>query len=277
MLLSTEPSPATDDFLFVVGHELRTPITVAQGCLDLLLRLPQFADPEERPHAYATLARQQMQRMARLVEDLTDVARIQSGKLRLQRAPLDLAALVPPVVETARMLARGHSVALDCGHEPLWVRGDAGRLEQVLLNLLGNAFAHTAAGTRVEVGLWRAGAEAALVVRDDGPGIPAEALPHIFARFAQAEQAEPAVHGGLGLGLHICQELVAAHGGRLEARSAEGAGVAFTVRLPLMGAERYKSDMHRSQESGQMAPDLQGAFIGQKAADRRLPSRAGNR
>jgi signal transduction histidine kinase len=158
----------------------------------------------------------------------------------------------------------------------LWVHGDAGRLEQVLLNLLGNAFAHTPAGTRVEVGLWRAGAEVTLVVRDDGPGIPAEVLPHIFSRFAQAEQAEPAAHGGLGLGLYICQELVAAHGGCLEARSAEGAGAAFTVRLPLMGAAEYEGDMHRSQGSGQMAPDLQGAFIGRNAADRRLPSRAGN-
>jgi two-component system CheB/CheR fusion protein len=258
MLLHTEPSPATDDFLVVVGHELRTPITVAQGCLDLLLRLPQFADPKERPHAYATLARQQMQRMARLVNDLTDVARVQSGKLRLQHAPLDLAALVPQVVETARMLARGQSVALACGTVPLWVRGDAGRLEQVLLNLLGNAFAHTPAGTRVEVGLWRAGAEVTLVVRDDGPGIPAEVLPHIFSRFAQAEHAEAPAHGGLGLGLYICQELVAAHGGCLEARSAEGAGAAFTVRLPLMGAERYESDMHRSQESGQMSPYTPG-------------------
>jgi two-component system OmpR family sensor kinase len=252
MLLQTGPTPATDDVLFVVSHELRTPITVVQGYLDLLLAAPELADPDARAHLYARLAQQQVRRMALLVEDLIDVARVQSGKLRLQQAPLDLAALARQVVEMARMLARGQSIALVSETAPLWVRGDAGRLEQVLLNLLGNAFAHTPAGTRVEVGLWQVGAEVALVVQDDGPGIPAEALPHIFARFAQAEQAEPATHGGLGLGLHICQELVAAHGGRLEARSAEGVGVAFTVRLPLIGAEEGASD---TQGSGQMAPD----------------------
>jgi len=223
-----------DEFLLLASHELRTPLTSVQGYLDLLLTRVQRTSNDERTRRYATQAQGQMRRLVALVRDLTDVARLQSGKLTLTMAPLDLAALVTGVVETARDLPPGHTIHLDAGAVPLRVRGDAGRLEQVLFNLLTNAFAHAPSASPIEVRLRQEYGEVTLEVRDDGRGIAADQLPHLFSRFYQVARPDRPSQGGLGLGLFICQELAAAHGGRIAVASTEGAGTTFTVWLPLL-------------------------------------------
>ncbi len=225
-----------EEFLTLAGHELRTPLTSVKGYLDLLTPLLR-AGSDERARLYATRALHQTQRLVTLVRDLTDAARVQGGTLRLDRAALDLVPLIAQVAETAQALPAGHAIRLDLAAAPVWVRGDAGRLEQVLFNLLTNASTHAPSATPIEVRLQRAYAEAALEVRDYGRGIAADQLPHLFARFYQVARADRPSQGGLGLGLFLCQELIAAHGGHITVASREGHGTTFTVWLPLLEGE----------------------------------------
>jgi two-component system CheB/CheR fusion protein len=223
-----------DEFLELASHELRTPLTAVQGSLELLGKLLPPESHDERPHRLADLALQNARRLGVLVQDLTDVARLQSGKPVLTCRAVDLVALVTRVVGDMQALARGQTVHLDAGTAPLLMYGDAGRLEQVLLNLLTNALAHAPEATRIAVRLRRVDGEVELQVQDDGRGIAAAALPHLFTRFYQVARPDRPSQGGLGLGLFICKELVAAHGGRIGVRSTEGEGTTFTVWLPLL-------------------------------------------
>jgi len=232
--LSAQHRHLQDGFLSLVSHELRTPLTSIGGYLDLLLTRVQRTSDDERAVRYATQAQGQTRRLVALVRDLTDVARLESGKLTLDMTSLDVAALVAGVVETARDLPPGHTIHLDAPTEPVRVRGDAGRLEQVLFNLLTNAFAHAPSETPVDVRLRRVDAEIALEVQDYGRGIAADQLPHLFSRFYQVARPDRPSQGGLGLGLFICQEVVAAHGGRIAVASTEGEGTTFTVWMPLL-------------------------------------------
>jgi len=221
-----------EEFLALASHELRTPLTSVQGYLDLLLRVVQPAGGDERVLRYAARAREEAVRLAALVRDLTDVTRLQSGKLTIAWDVVDLAALAARVVSVARDLPPGHRIRLELFAESARVRGDAGRLEQVLFNLLTNAFTYAPGDAPIDVRLRREGGEIALEVRDYGRGIAADQLPHLFARFYQVMLPDRLARGGLGLGLFICHELVTAHGGRIEVASAEGEGTTFTVWLP---------------------------------------------
>jgi len=227
-----------DEFLSLASHELRTPLTSIRGYIDLLLVRVRSTSDDERLVLYATRALSQMRRLTALVGDLTDVARLQSGKLTLVLTAVELGAVVERVVETARDLPPGHTIHLAAAADPLWLTGDAGRLEQVLFNLLTNAVAHAPSATPIDVRLRRVGAEAALEVQDYGRGIAADQLPHLFERFYQVARPDRPSHGGMGLGLFICQEVVAAHGGRIAVASTEGAGTTFTVWLPLTETDR---------------------------------------
>jgi len=222
-----------DEFLSLASHELRTPLTSIRGYIDLLLVRVRSTSDDERLVLYATRALSQMRRLTALVGDLTDVARLQSGKLTLVLTAVELGAVVERVVETARDLPPGHTIHLAAAADPLWLTGDAGRLEQVLFNLLTNAVAHAPSATPIDVRLRRVGAEAALEVQDYGRGIAADQLPHLFERFYQVARPDRPSHGGMGLGLFICQEVVVAHGGRIDVASTEGEGTTFTVWLPL--------------------------------------------
>jgi len=232
--LSAQHRHLQDEFLSLASHELRTPLTSVQGYLDLLPTRVQRTSDDERIRRYATQAQGQTRRLVALVRDLKGVARLQSGKLTLTLAPLDLAALTAGVVETARDLPPGHTIHLDAPTEPVRVRGDAGRLEQVLFNLLTNAIAYAPSATPIDVRLRRIGTEIALDVQDYGWGIAADQLPHLFSRFYQVARPDRPSQAGLGLGLFICQELAAAHGGRIVVASTEGEGTTFTVWLPLL-------------------------------------------
>ena len=172
--------------------------------------------------------------MEELVRDLTDAVRIQEGSLRLQSKPIDLVALTSETVELEQVQTDGQTINLEIEAAALPVNGDAERLQQVLLNLLLNAFRYAADSERIDVRLKRQGDFARLEVQDYGPGIPAADQEQIFSRFYQVSSERQHSHTGLGLGLFIVREIIRAHGGTIEVRSVEGAGAVFVIRLPLL-------------------------------------------
>jgi two-component system CheB/CheR fusion protein len=227
-----------EQFVAMAGHELRTPLTSLSGMVQLIARDLARAEADERLQRYAVRAREQVDRLESQIDELMDVARLEHGTFRIAQDPVDLAALAARVVDTVEPMAGGREirVTLEPGSAPLVVGGDRRRLEQVLLNLLNNAIAHAPDTERIDIDLRRDGAEAAVAVRDFGPGIPPEALPAIFSRFYQADGPARRQHG-LGLGLFIAREIVDAHGGTLDASSVFGEGATFTLRLPLRDEE----------------------------------------
>ncbi|HEU5323492.1 MAG TPA: PAS domain-containing protein, partial [Methylomirabilota bacterium] len=207
---------AKDDFLAMLSHELRTPLTAMLGWVRMLAGGNLGA--EQRAKAVEIIDRN-TRLQAQLIEDLLDVSRIASGKLQLELEPVDLVGVLDHALDGVRTAADAKGVALvrtlDAGTGP--VAGDGTRLQQVVSNLLANAVKFTPAGGRVELALARAGADAVVTVRDDGKGIAAEDLPHVFDRFRQAEGGTHRRHGGLGLGLAIAHQLVQLHGGTIRA------------------------------------------------------------
>lgn len=214
-------------FVQDASHELRTPITIARGHLEVLDPRRDGADEVE---AAVALAVGELDRMGRLVERLLALAR--AGRIPAEgRAALDVAALAAEAVERVRDEGeRAFSVTTPDG--PLRVRGDRDALVDVLVNLLGNAVRHTRPGGRVEVEARRDGDRVSIRVADDGDGIPADLLPHLFDRFTRADGARSRDAGGAGLGLAICRAYVEAHGGAISAASPPGGGAEFVVLLP---------------------------------------------
>ena len=222
-------------FISIAAHELRTPLTSLSLQVSLLQRrIDQGADGGAL-RANADALSRQAQRLTQLVGELLDVTRIQRGRLDLHREPVRLDTLVEEVcARCAPLLDAGQNrvtLALD---EDVLSDVDPSRLEQVLVNLLGNAARH-ARGAAIEVRLWTTPSETCLEVRDSGPGIPEGVRERLFEPFARAPGAAP----GLGLGLYISREIVEAHGGRIETKTARGEGTVFTVHLPR--AERLRS------------------------------------
>ena len=222
-----------DEFLAMLGHELRNPLAAISSALELL-RLG--AGSRERLHG--VLDRQTSQ-LRRLVEDLLDLARITRGDIPLRSEPAALVGIVESAVRgaTPQAEAKRHELVLELPAEGVEIEGDPVRLEQVVANLLGNAVKYTPAGGRIEVRLAREGEEAVLSVRDNGVGIPTDLLPHVFDPFTQAERSLDRAQGGLGIGLTLVQRIVRMHGGSVAA-SSEGAGrgTELVVRLPVRGS-----------------------------------------
>ncbi len=243
---------AKDEFLAMLGHELRNPLAavqsaIAAACLD-----------ESRRQRALDIARRQASQLRRLVDDLLDVTRVTRGKIALRKERLHLATVVGRAMEVARtqIEERGHTVSVSLPPE-ITVDADAGRLEQVLVNLLINAAKYTPPGGRIEVIAEALGEEMVLSVRDNGIGISAEILPHVFDLFAQASSGLDRAQGGLGLGLALVRRLVELHGGHVEARSGGcGHGAEFLVRLPLpWGPEpEQRADAHGGAAEPQAAP-----------------------
>ncbi|AKJ06726.1 Two-component hybrid sensor and regulator [Archangium gephyra] len=227
-----EANRLKDDFLATVSHELRTPLTAMIGWLKMLRsgRLP----PDKHAKALETVDRN-TQAQAQLIEDLLDVSRIISGKLRMETQPVHLVDVLQAAMESVRPAADARTIQLLAELEPgeHVVMGDAGRLQQVVWNLLSNAVKFSPGGSRVWVRLRRVETSLEVTVRDEGPGVPADFLPHIFERFRQLEGGTTRRHGGLGLGLAIVRHLVELHGGTVHAASeGAGQGATFTVLLP---------------------------------------------
>ena len=223
-------SRAKDDFVAVVSHELRTPLNAILGWAEMLK-----AHPDDR--AIAARAVEIIERSARaqvqLVDDLLDISRIVAGKLRLNLEEMELPPVLRAAAETVRPAAEAKSIQFETeiATDLPRVRGDAARLQQVAWNLLSNAVTFTPDGGSVRLVTRSREHEVEVLVSDNGTGIDPAVLPHIFERFRQGE--EGGARGGLGLGLAIVRDIVALHGGRVEARSkGPGLGATFTVALP---------------------------------------------
>jgi CheY-like chemotaxis protein/two-component sensor histidine kinase len=178
---------------------------------------------------------------AQLVEDILDVSRVITGKLRLNIGAVDVASVINAAIDCVQLAAESKGIGLEVTLDPSArrVSGDANRLQQVVWNLLSNAIKFTPSGGSVFIRLEREGSEALIRVRDTGEGIPHEFLPYLFDRFRQADGTSTRQHGGLGLGLAIVRHLVELHGGTVQAESAgEGSGATFIVRLPLAANDR---------------------------------------
>ena len=222
-------SRSKDEFLAMLAHELRNPLGAIGGAAQVL-GLAELDDPRAR-RARDVIERQ-VRQMARLVDDLLDVGRVMAGKIVLSLTPVDLAALVRTSVATLAQPEQGPG-RLEVVVEPVWVLGDVVRLEQVVGNLLSNAFKFTPAGQSIRVEVRREGEQAVLSVSDAGSGIRADLLPLVFDLFVQAEVAADRATGGLGIGLTLVRRLVERHGGTVNATSPGlGKGATFTVRLP---------------------------------------------
>ncbi|MFD4728433.1 sensor histidine kinase [Streptomyces seoulensis] len=220
-------------FVADASHELRTPLASIRGYAELTRRGGEQVGPDTR-HALARIE-SEAGRMTLLVEDLLLLARLDAGR-PLQFGRTDLVPLVVDTVSDARAAGLDHVWRLDLPDEPAPVTADAARLQQILVNLLGNARSHTPPGTTVTARVRRQGDRMCVQVEDDGPGIPAALLPHVFERFARGDSARTRATGSTGLGLAIVRAVVTAHGGTVDVESAPGRTV-FTVRLPAAGPE----------------------------------------
>jgi CheY-like chemotaxis protein len=229
-----EASRLKDEFLATVSHELRTPLTSFLGYAQLLQR-------RTYDEAYVTRTAEKLVRSAKnqaqIIDDLLDVSRAVSGKLRIEPRPIDLRPVIRAAIDTVRPAidAKGLDLSTELQPEAGLISGDANRLQQVMWNLLANATKFTPAGGRIRVRLWRDAGQAVMTVSDNGQGISPAFLPYVFDRFRQADGTSQRSQNGLGLGLSIVRHLVELHGGVVEAASVgEGLGATFSVRLPLV-------------------------------------------
>ena len=231
-----------DEFLATMSHELRTPLTAILGWSTLLRR--GIYDKEATERALASIERN-ARSQAHLIDDLLDVSRIMSGKLRLEMRRVDIDAVVCAAVDVLRPGAELKNVDLtvDLGpQEGVHLLADADRLQQVVWNLVSNAVKFTPSGGKVSVHVSRVLGAVHLVVRDTGRGIPADHLPFIFERFRQVDSTATRMYGGLGLGLAIVRHLVELHGGSVSAASdGPDLGATFTVHVPVRPLELTES------------------------------------
>ncbi|WP_145868424.1 sensor histidine kinase [Streptomyces capillispiralis] len=215
-------------FVADASHELRTPLASIRGYAELTRRGREGVGPDTR-HALGRIE-SEADRMTLLVEDLLLLARLDAGRpLRFEET--DLVPLVVDTISDARAAGQDHVWRLELPDEPATVLADAARLQQVLVNLLGNARSHTPPGTTVTARVSRGGPWLRVDVADDGPGIPPDLLPHVFERFARGDSARTRATGSTGLGLAIVQAVASAHGGAVTVDSAPGRTV-FTLHLP---------------------------------------------
>ncbi len=221
-----------DQFLAMLGHELRNPLAAISHAVDVSrLHLPQ-GQAVPRP---LQVMRRQCDHLARLVDDLLDVSRVTSGKVNLSPQAMDMRALVASAASPLEQAYAAQDIALslNLGAQPLLVNADATRMEQVLTNLLTNALKYTPSGGRVDVSTTRDGDQIIVQVADTGVGLSEQMTVQVFELFVQSEGSLDRAQGGLGIGLTIARNLVELHGGTISARSeGEGLGSQFTVSLP---------------------------------------------
>ena len=219
-----------DEFLAMLGHELRNPLSAIASAA-ALIDMP--GAPAEMGSRARQIIQRQSQHLSRIVDDLLDLSRAMSGKILLARRPVDLASLVGACLDTFRATGRTGGYRINVDLEPNWVDGDPTRLEQVATNLFDNALKYTPAGGTIDITIALDGDEVLLTVRDTGVGIAPDLLPHVFDVFVQGTISLDRAQGGLGIGLSLVRRLVELHGGSVSATSdGAGEGSAFTIRLP---------------------------------------------
>jgi PAS domain S-box-containing protein len=235
LVASREANRAKDEFLAMLGHELRNPLAPIVTALQLMKLRGDLRSSREQ-----VIIERQVQHMVRLVDDLLDISRITQGKIELKRSAVDLTEVIAKSVEIASPLLeqRRHELFLDVPREGMKLQGDPVRLSQIITNLLTNAAKYTELEGRIELSAWRDGHEIVLQVKDDGVGIRAELLPKIFELFVQGPRSSDRSGGGLGIGLTLVRNLVHMHGGSVVAMSdGPGQGSTFVVRLPAIAVQ----------------------------------------
>lgn len=262
-----EANRVKDEFLATVSHELRTPLNAILGWAQILYR--GNYDANALAQAIVVIERN-ARSQAQIIDDIIDVSRIISGKLRLEVQPVKLDAVIAAAMDTIGPAAEAKGVRIQSiiDSRAGQVSGDVNRLQQVVWNLLSNAVKFTPKGGRIQVRLEKINSHLELTVSDSGNGISREFLPYVFDRFRQADSSMSRAHGGLGLGLSIVRHLIEAHGGTVHAYSeGEDKGASFTVKLPLLaGVSRQApsppvSEVDEEQLSGTNLPSLQGLKI----------------
>ncbi|MEX0824576.1 MAG: ATP-binding protein, partial [Pirellulaceae bacterium] len=223
-----------DEFLAMLAHELRNPLTPIRTGLDLLAMEEDVGNRES-----VGLMQQQIEHVVRLVDDLLDVSRIIRGRIDLHRSPTLLSSIIHRSVETMRPLAESHQqeLVVSVPDDPIYIDADSVRVVQVIENLLHNATKYTNVGGRIELVVEQQGSAATITIRDTGTGIDAELLPRVFELFSQSDRSLDRAEGGLGIGLTLVKQLVEMHGGTVSAQSdGAGCGSTFTIRLPIVEA-----------------------------------------
>jgi signal transduction histidine kinase/DNA-binding response OmpR family regulator len=238
-----------DEFLAMLSHELRNPLAPIRTALEVIRRLA----PSEPKLTWAIdVTGRQVTHLTRLVEDLLDVARINQGKITLQMEAVDLREVLVHGIETVRpfLESRRHQLARQVPDTPVWMRGDFARLSQVVANLLNNAAKYTEEGGAIELSLGvGADGQATISVCDNGIGIDAELLPHVFELFEQGKRSLDRSQGGLGVGLTLVRSLVELHQGRVEATSeGAGRGAQFRIHLPCLSEAVRAEPAHADEE-----------------------------
>jgi two-component system OmpR family sensor kinase len=217
-------------FVADASHDMRTPLTVMASEIDVALEDPQLVDNAARELLVSN--REQVEGMARMIENLLTLASVDDGQLKLLRRPIDLQDLATGAVAKLTSLAARSGVEISANGASAPVIGDPDRLTQVLTNLIENGVKYAGAGAKVDVSTWQRNGQAGCTVSDTGSGIPDEALPHIFDRFFRVDAARSSALQGSGLGLAICHDIVTAHDGHISVDSS-GIGTSFSVGLPI--------------------------------------------
>jgi signal transduction histidine kinase len=227
-------SSAKDEFLAMLGHELRNPLSAISSAASLLGMPGVGADSIARARL---IIQRQSQHLSRIVDDLLDLSRAMSGKILLSRKRLDIATLVSSCLDTFRATGRMAGYDIDARLAPAWVDGDPTRLEQITSNLIDNALKYTPAGGRIDITVAQEGTDVVLRVSDSGVGIAPDLLPHVFDVFVQGAISIDRSQGGLGIGLSLVRRLVELHGGAVSASSpGTSSGSTFEIRLPKVDA-----------------------------------------
>ena len=238
-----------DEFLAMLSHELRNPLAPAVNAVQGLAKLGVTRQQQK----LLTIAERQLAQLTRLVGDLMDASRIGSGRVELQLEDVCVNDAVETAVQTVRHMVeeRGQELTVELPSEPVFVRADAARIEQIIVNLLGNAAKYTENGGRISLSVEQQRGVCTMRVRDTGIGIATELLPRVFDLFTQAAPALDRSKGGLGIGLALVKRLVELHQGRVEARSVLGEGSEFVVTLPALPAARSR---HSSTQRDALRP-----------------------
>jgi CheY-like chemotaxis protein len=249
-----EAQRQTNEFLATLAHELRNPLAPIRTAVSLM-QMGGLSDSMRE--WYGTVIDRQVTHLTRLVDDLLDVSRIASGKITLQREPLEMTQVVESAADSSRPLidARKHILEIELPGEPLRVEGDPIRLSQIVVNLLNNAAKYTPEGGTIRLSAAREGGQAVVRVMDTGVGIPAELLPRVFDLFTQGDRSPERAEGGLGIGLALVRRFVEMHGGSVAAHSeGAGCGSELVVRLPLLDLPREVPVDEASERPQQAGP-----------------------
>ena len=228
--LAVRRNEANDEFLAMLGHELRNPLSAICNAI-AVLNFPSVS--ETGAERAKKILKRQSKHLTRIVDDLLDLGRLRSGKIILNRQPLALHHLIEQCIETLRDTGRTDRFTLKLAIAPVWVNADPTRIEQIVTNLLDNAIKYTPEGGTIFVDTHHDSHHVKLIVRDTGVGISADLLPHIFEVFVQGDRSLDRAQGGLGIGLSLVRKLVELHDGTIDV-SSDGAGLGstFTITLP---------------------------------------------